>query len=64
MKLYETKDKNIINLENVTMIYKSPGEDTYKVATISGYIYELLPDTFNETDIQRIMNYNDYFIDD
>lgn len=64
MKLYETKDKNIINLENVTMIYKSPGEDTYKVATISGYTYELLPDTFNETDIQRIMNYNDYFIDD
>lgn len=61
MKLYQTKEKNIINLDNVTMIYKEPEATAYKVATISGVVYDM-PETFNEEDLERLMTYNDHLL--
>lgn len=62
MRLYRTKDNNIINLEQVSMIYvdKEWSRKDYKVVLPSGktiYVPEL-----TEEDIDRIMNYNDYLI--
>ena len=60
MKLYKTKENNIINLEQLTTIYKNPETETYFVSYINGITYEM-PE-LDEDDIDRIMDYNDYFI--
>ena len=62
MKLYRTKENNVINLEMVTMIYKDPeAPECYRVAFSGGNTYEL-PE-LDETDIDRIMEYNNHLID-
>ena len=60
MKLYRTKEDNIINLEQLTTIYKNQETETYFVSYINGITYEM-PE-LGEEDIDRIMNYNDYLI--
>ena len=60
MKLYRTKENNIINLEQMATIYRSPETGTYHVAYVSGTIYEM-PE-LDKDDINRIMEYNDYLI--
>lgn len=61
MKLYCTKEKNVINLEQVTLIYKDPVDGGYRVSFTNGITYEM-PE-LTEHDVDRIMEYNDYFID-
>lgn len=62
MKIYRTKEGNLINLELVTTIYKDPeSPESYKVAYSGGYTYEM-PE-LTEEDIDRIMQYNDYLLD-
>ncbi len=60
MKLYRTKENNLINLEGVTIIYKDPNDGGYRVSFANGITYEV-PD-IDENDIARIMEYNDYLI--
>ena len=61
MKLYETKEGNVINLEKAEIIYKDPAHpDCYRVRFQSGYVYEI-PE-LDEDDINRIMEYNDHLI--
>ena len=61
MKLYRTKEDNLINLDNVSVIYKNPEDGTYRVACLDGKIYEM-PEITKE-DIDRISEYNNYLID-
>lgn len=61
MKLYRTKEDNLINLEQVTLIYKDPDDGGYRVSFTNGITYDM-PE-IEETDIDRIMKYNDYLID-
>lgn len=60
MKLYRTKEDNLINLDNVSMIYRHPESGIYWVACLDGKTFEM-PEITKE-DIDRIMEYNDYFI--
>ena len=60
MKFYQTKEKNLINLEQVTLIYKGPEKDTYFVSFTNGITYEMPELTMD--DIKKIMDYNDYLI--
>ncbi len=60
MKLYRTKENNLINLEAVTLIYKDLNDGGYRVSFANGITYEM-PD-IDESDITRIMEYNDYLI--
>lgn len=60
MKIYRTKENNLINLEQVTMIYKDPDDGGYRVSFTSGITYEM-PE-LDLADIEKIMDYNDYFI--
>ena len=60
MRLYRTKEDNVINLEQMTTIYKSPETGTYHVSYVSGITYEM-PE-LDESDVDRIMDYNDYLI--
>ena len=60
MKLYKTKEDNIINLEQLTTIYKNQETGTYFVSYINGITYEM-PE-LDKDDIDRIMAYNDYLI--
>ena len=60
MKLYRTKENNLINLEEVTLIYKDPLDGGYRVSFTNGITYEM-PE-IDEDDIARIMEYNDYLI--
>lgn len=67
MKFYRTKESNIINLGDedgvgVEMIFKDPVTGYYRVAYKSGHTYEV-PE-LDEEDIDRLMEYNNYFIDD
>ena len=66
MKLYRTKENNIINLGDdqvgLEMIFKDPVTGYYRVAYTSGHTYEV-PE-LDESDIDRLMDYNNYFIDD
>ena len=41
MKIYRTKENNLINLEQVTMIYKDPDDGGYRVSFTSGITYEM-----------------------
>ena len=61
MKLYRTKEKNLINLDEVTLIYKDPVDGGYRVSFTNGITYDM-PE-IEEADIDRIMEYNDYLID-
>lgn len=61
MKLYRTKEKNLINLDEVTLIYKDPADGGYRVSFTNGITYDM-PE-IEEADIDRIMEYNDYLID-
>jgi hypothetical protein len=60
MKIYRTKEDNLINLEQVTLIYKDPDDGGYRVSFTSGITYEM-PE-LDQEDIERIMDYNDYLI--
>lgn len=60
MKLYRTKEDNVINLEQMTMVYKNLETDTYHISYVNGITYEM-PELDKE-DIDRIMEYNDYLI--
>ena len=60
MKIYRTKEDNLINLEQVTLFYKDPNDDGYRVSFTSGITYEM-PE-LDLADIERIMDYNDYLI--
>lgn len=67
MKFYRTKESNIINLEadkdgvGIEMIFKDPVTGYYRIAYVSGHTYEV-PE-LDESDIDRLMEYNNYFID-
>ena len=61
MKLYKTKMGNVVNLDQVTTIYKDPETLEYRVSFTSGLTVEM-PD-LDETDIANIMDYNNYLID-
>lgn len=61
MKLYRTKEDNLINLEQVTMIYKDPEDGGYRVSFTNGITYDM-PE-IEAADIDKIMEYNDYLID-
>ena len=41
MKIYRTKEDNLINLEQVTLIYKDPDDGGYRVSFTSGITYEM-----------------------
>ena len=56
MKIYRTKENNLINLEQVTMIYKDPDDGGYRVSFTSGITYEM-PE-LDLADIEKIMDYN------
>ena len=60
MKLYRTKEDNLINLEQVVMIYKDPHSGIYHVSSTNGITYEMPEIELN--DIEKIMDYNDYLI--
>ena len=60
MKFYRTKEDNLINLEEVTMIYKDPETRNYHVSYTNGITYEM-PE-IDTSDIEKIMDYNDYLI--
>lgn len=61
MKFYRTRTNTLINLEEVTMIYRDPEtSEYYLMLTNKGTVCELRD--FNEEDVDRIMEYNDYFI--
>jgi hypothetical protein len=60
MKIYRTKENNLINLEQVTLIYKDPDDGGYRVSFTSGITYDM-PE-LDETDIERILDYNNYLI--
>lgn len=64
MKFYRTKENNIVNIGDevgVEMIFKDPVTGYYRIAYKSGHTYEV-PE-LDETDIDRLMEYNNYFID-
>lgn len=61
MKFYRTKENNVINLDEVTLVYRDPETDIYMVAFRSGLTYEMPEIT--EEDIDKMMEYNNYFID-
>ena len=60
MKLYRTKEDNLINLEQVATIYKNQDNGMYHVSCTNGITYEL-PE-IGPDDIEKIMDYNDYLI--
>ena len=59
MKLYQTKTKTIINLDNIVSIYRMEN-GLYKMIGVSGDIFRA-PD-IDEEDIDRIMEYNDHLL--
>ena len=60
MKFYRTKENNIINLEEVTLIYKDKDTGLYNVVYKNTQDYSV-PE-LSEEDIEKIMEYNNYFI--
>ena len=60
MKFYRTKEGNLINLEQVTLLYRDPESGSYRVSTTDGRIFEMPEIT--EDDIDKIMSYNNFFI--
>ena len=60
MKFYRTEKDNLINLEEVAMIYKGGPDEPYTVALKNGKEYSV-PELGIE-DVDHIMDYNAYFI--
>ena len=60
MKFYQTKENNVINLEEVTLIYRDPDTNIYRVSFTNGMTYEMPEIT--ETDIENFMEYSNYLI--
>ena len=54
------KEDNLINLEQVTLIYKDPDDGGYRVSFANGITYDM-PE-IEEADLDKIMEYNDYLI--
>ena len=61
MKIYRTKEDNLINLEQVLTIYRDPETGLYRVVYKEGPTFEM-PE-LDVSDIDRIMEYNNHFID-
>ena len=61
MRFYRTKEGNLVNLEQVTLIYKDPEDGGYRVSFSNGITYDM-PE-IEQADIDNIMHYNDYLID-
>ena len=61
MKLYRTKENNVVNLEQMAMVYRDPESGIYRVSFSNGMTFEM-PE-IELSDIERIMQYNDYLID-
>lgn len=61
MKLYRTKENNIINLDQVSVIYKDPIVGDYRIQAGNGTIFEF-PELSKE-DIDKMMEYNNFFIE-
>ena len=59
MKFYRTKENNIINLEEITLIYK--GENG-KYSVVFKNTQDYVVPELTEEDIKNIMEYNNYFI--
>lgn len=58
MILYQTKENNVINLDRITMIYRDPETNIYRVSFTNGMTYEMPEIT--EEDIERFMQYNSF----
>lgn len=61
MKFYRTKEDNLINLEQVALIYRDPESGGYRVSCTNGITYDM-PE-IDIDDINRLMDYNNFFID-
>lgn len=61
MKLYRTAKDNLINLDDVTEIYRSNDQSPYTVIYKGGRV-RTVPELTVE-DIDNIMDYNNYLID-
>lgn len=61
MKFYRTKENNLINLEQTLTIYRDPETGLYRVVYKEGPTIEM-PE-LDVSDIDRIMEYNNHFID-
>ena len=61
MKLYRTAKDNLINLDDVTEIYRSNDQSPYTVI-YKGSRVRTVPELTVE-DIDNIMDYNNYLID-
>lgn len=61
MRFYRTREENLLNLDQVTVIYKDPDDGGYRVSFTNGLTYEM-PEIEAE-DIDRIMEYNNHLID-
>jgi hypothetical protein len=61
MRFYRTKEGNLVNLEQVTLVYKDPEDGGYRVSFSNGITYDM-PE-IEQADIDNIRHYNDYLID-
>ena len=61
MRFYRTREENLLNLDQVTVIYRDPDDGAYRVSFTNGLTYEM-PEIEGE-DIDRIMEYNNHLID-
>ena len=60
MKLYRTKSNNVINLDEITLIYKDKDTGIYSVVFKNKQDYSV-PE-LTEEDIENILDYNNYLI--
>lgn len=60
MKFYKTNTGNLINLDQVALIYIDPNDGGYRVSCTNGITYEM-PE-LTKTDIDNMMDYNNYLI--
>ena len=61
MRFYRTREENLLNLDQVTVIYRDPDDGGYRVSFTNGLTYEM-PEIEGE-DIDSIMEYNNHLID-
>ena len=60
MKLYRTRENNVINLDDISLVYKDPETELYRVSFKNGLTFEF-PE-LDEEDIKNFIEYNNYFI--
>jgi len=60
MRFYQTKDGGLINLENINVIHKVKDNDY--VIFFEHHVYNQPEIHADDSDIQKIKDYNDYFI--